>query len=164
MSPPVRSAAQRLRDTLHRLEHDVDAWVATAEDGIPYLVPLSFLWRAPSAGRGVDPVREGPGGRVVLIATPTASRTGRNLLASGKARLGLGLTRDVVLVEGTVRALDEVPGDVGDAFAAKTGFDPRVEPNPYTFFEITPVRVQAWREADELTGRVLMRDGRWIEP
>jgi hypothetical protein len=148
MSPPVRSTGERLRDTLHRLEHDVDAWVATAEGGTPYLIPLSFDWD----------------GAHIVVATPTASRTGRNLLTTGKARLGLGLTRDVVLVEGTVRALDQVPDDLGAAFAARTGFDPRAEPNPYTYFEITPVRVQAWREADELAGRVLMRGGRWVEP
>lgn len=96
-----------------RLEHDVDAWVATADGsgGTPHLVPLSFLWD------GAD----------MLVATPAASRTGRNLRATGTVRLGIGPTRDVVLVEGAVRALaaGEVPGDVGDAFAARTGFDPR---------------------------------------
>jgi len=29
---------------LHRLEHDVDAWIALAGPGAPYLVPGSFLW------------------------------------------------------------------------------------------------------------------------
>jgi hypothetical protein len=46
MTPPARSLTQRVQDALHRLEHDVDAWVATADpsNGRPYLVPLSFDW------------------------------------------------------------------------------------------------------------------------
>ena len=28
--------------------------------------------------------------------------------------------------------------------------------------ELRPVRVQAWREADEIAGRDLIRDGRWL--
>jgi hypothetical protein len=94
---------------LKRLEHDTDAWVATAQEGsgTPYLVPLSFLWD----------------GATLLVATPASSPTSRNLRNTGKVRLGIGPTRDVVLIEGTARSLAaaEVPDQVGDAFAAKTG-------------------------------------------
>jgi hypothetical protein len=40
-----RTPEQRKQDALNRLEHDTDAWVATAdaESGTPYLVLLSFL-------------------------------------------------------------------------------------------------------------------------
>ncbi|PRX98917.1 pyridoxamine 5'-phosphate oxidase family protein [Allonocardiopsis opalescens] len=149
MRPAPRSRAQRLRDTLHRLEHDVDAWVATADpgSGVPHLVPLSFLWD----------------GETLLLATPGSSPTGRNLRASGTARLGIGPTRDVVLVEGTVTALApaELPEETADAFAAKTGFDPRRESEPYLYFRVRPLRVRAWREANELKGRELLRDGAW---
>ncbi|MFF8018794.1 pyridoxamine 5'-phosphate oxidase family protein [Streptomyces sp. NPDC007929] len=149
-SAPVRSAEQRKKDTLHRLEHDVDAWVATADgaSGTPYLVPLSFLWN----------------GSYLLFATPASSPTGRNLAASGRARVGIGPTRDVVLVEGTVETVQ--PGELteqdAELFAAKTGFDPRRLATPYLYFRIVPRRVQAWREADELEGRELMSDGRWL--
>ena len=34
--------------------------------------------------------------------------------------------------------------------------------SPYLYFRIRPRRLQAWREANELEGRVLMSDGRWI--
>lgn len=148
MNPPARSTEERVRDTLHRLEHDVDAWVATASEAAPYLVPLSFLWD----------------GSTLLLATPTNSPTGRNLRANAKVRLGIGLVRDVVLVEGTVTATPttEIPQDVGDAFAVKTGFDPRTLSTPYDYFRVTPRRIQAWREADELDGRELMRDCRWM--
>ena len=150
MTPP-RSPHQRKHDALRHLEHDVDAWVATADTaGIPWLVPLSFLWD----------------GATLLLATPAASATGRNLRATGKVRLGIGPTRDVVLIEGTARALapGELPDDLGDAFAAKTEFDPRRLATPYLFFRIHPARIQAWREADELEGRELMRNGRWLVP
>jgi hypothetical protein len=150
MTPPPRTPRQRRRDALDRLQRDTDAWVATvdAAGGTPYLVPLSFLWD----------------GEALLIATPASSPTGRNLRATGKVRVGVGPTRDLVLIEGTVAmsvAAGEVPDQVGDAFAAKTGFDPR-QLAGYRYFRIHPQRLQAWREADELEGRDLMRDGRWL--
>jgi Pyridoxamine 5'-phosphate oxidase len=150
MTPPARSPEQRRQDTLNRLEHDVDAWVATAGSGTPYLVPLSFLWD----------------GVTLLIATPASSPTSRNLQATGKVRLGIGPTRDLVLVEGTVHATAaaEIPDEVGDAFAAKTGFDPRQLTSPYLYFRVHPQRLQAWREANELDGRELMRGGEWLVP
>jgi hypothetical protein len=139
----------RRRDTEHRLESDVDLWVATASpDGAPYLVPLSFDWD----------------GEALLLATPAGSTTGRNLAAVRTVRLGLGVTRDVCMIEGEVEvlAIDELPQQAGDRFAERTGFDPRTEATPYRWFRVTPRRVQAWREADELPGRELMRDGRWL--
>jgi hypothetical protein len=152
MTPPPRSRQQRKQDALNRLEHDIDAWVATADggSGIPYLVPLSFLWD----------------GTTLLVATPSSSQTGRNLRGNGKVRLGIGPTRDVVLIEGTARSLAtaEITDDVGDAFAAKTGFDPRELTSTYLYFRIHPQRLQAWREENELEGRELMRGGRWIVP
>jgi hypothetical protein len=152
VTPLPRTPQQRKRDALDRLEHDTDAWVATAGagSGTPYLVPLSFLWD----------------GQTLLVATPSASPTSRNLQATGKARLGIGPTRDLVLIEGTVRTLaaSEIPDEAGDAFAAKTGFDPRQLTGSYLYFRIHPQRLQAWREANELKGRELMRGGQWVVP
>ena len=152
MTPPARNPTQRTQDALHRLEHDIDAWVATADgdSGTPYLVPLSFLWD----------------GATLLVATPSSSPTSRNLQATEKVRLGIGPTRDVVLIEGTAHGLAaaEIPDEVGDAFAAKTGFDPRRLTTPYLYFRIHPRRLQAWREANELPDRDLMRCGQWIVP
>ena len=112
MTQPPRSGPQRRQDSLRRLEDDVDAWIATASiEGTPYLVPLSFLWDGAS----------------LLISTPASSPTSRNLQATGKVRVGVGPTRDLVLIEGTVEVLDdtELSEEIGDAFADKTGFDPR---------------------------------------
>jgi hypothetical protein len=81
-------------------------------------------------------------------------------------RIGIGPSRDVVLVEGTATALETagIPAEVADAFAAKTGFDPRELTSTYLYFRIHPQRLQAWREENELEGRELMRGGRWIVP
>ncbi|MFJ3793129.1 pyridoxamine 5'-phosphate oxidase family protein [Kitasatospora sp. NPDC090091] len=144
-----RSRALRRRDTERRLAGDVDVWVATASaEGMPYLVPLSFDWD----------------GAALLVATPADSPTGRNLAASRTVRLALGATRDVTMIDGDVAVLDlaALPPEQGDRFVTRTGFDPRTLATPYRWFRITPRRIQAWREADELTGRDLMRDGHWV--
>jgi hypothetical protein len=60
-------------------------------------------------------------------------------------------------------AAGEIPGEVGDAFAAKAGFDPR-QLAGYRYFRLRPRRLQAWREANELEGRDLLRAGAWLDP
>jgi hypothetical protein len=149
MTAEPRSRADRRRDTEHRLTNDIDAWVASASaDGKPYLVPLSFDWD----------------GAAVLVATPTNSPTGKNLDRSRVARLALGSTRDVTMIEAAVEVIEigELPQEQGDRFAARSGFDPRGLTSSYRWFRITPRRIQAWREVDELPERELMRDGRWL--
>ncbi|WBO62315.1 pyridoxamine 5'-phosphate oxidase family protein [Streptomyces camelliae] len=148
--PPARTLAERKKDTLHRLENDVDVWVATAgpDGGAPFLVPLSFVWD----------------GATLLIATPAESPTGRNLATTGRARLGLGPTRDVVMIDATVQMVppEDLPEEDAEVFAGKTGFDPRLLATRYLYFKVLPQRVQAWREANELRGRELMSEGKWL--
>jgi hypothetical protein len=145
MPAEPRSRAQRRTDTEHRLAHDVDLWVASASaDGKPHLIPLSFDWD----------------GEAILLATSAKSPTGRNL-ARGTTRLGLGDVRDVTMIDGDVEALDEVSAEQGDQFAQRSGFDPRQSPG-FRWFRVTPRRIQAWREENELADRDLMRDGRWL--
>ena len=148
MSAGPRSRADRRRDTEHRLAHDVDVWVATASaDGAPYLVPLSFDWD----------------GEALLVATPADSPTGRNLSATGAVRLGLGQTRDVSMIDADVAVFESDALPQGrDRFAARAGFDPRTLTTTYRWFRLSPRRIQDWREANELPGRDLMRDGRWL--
>ena len=147
--PPVRSRADRTADTLERLSRDVDMWVASAsEDASAYLVPLSFHWD----------------GSTLTIATPSASPTARNLIRTRWVRAALGPTRDVVIVEGRVEAIPiGVDPGLEDAHARSTGFDPRTLADEYVYLRIAPQEIQAWRESNELEGRVLMRDGAWLE-
>ena len=109
---------------------------SASADGAPYLVPLSFDWD----------------GEALLLATPTDSPTGRNLAATRTVRLGLGDTRDVSMIEGDVEVIEigALSQERGDRFAAHAGFDPRALATPYSWFRITPRRIQAWREVNEL--------------
>jgi Pyridoxamine 5'-phosphate oxidase len=146
---PARSISQRRIDVLTKLRSDVDLWVASADEaGGAYLVPLSYYWDDST----------------LTIATPRASRTGRNLVRAGWARVALGPTRDVVIIEGPVEAIPiGTDPRLEDAHAAATGFDPRTLADEYVYLRITPHRIQAWREANELAGRQLMRGGEWLD-
>ena len=146
---PARTPAERRRDTERRLEHDVDLWVATASaDGVAHLVPLSFHWD----------------GETILLATSPTSPTGRNLEATGSIRLGIGLVRDVTMIDGDVEPLDldELPPERAEAFAARAGFDPRESRGRMRWYRVRPRSIQAWREVEELDERQLMTDARWL--
>ena len=144
-----RSRARRRADTLAKLESEVDLWVCSAdESGHAYLIPLSYYWD----------------GRTLTIATPRASRTAVNLTRAGSARVALGRTRDVVIIEGPLEAIPIGTDPALEAAHARAaGFDPRDEAEEYVYLQITPESIQAWREANELSGRQLMREGKWLE-
>ena len=146
---PPRPRAERRRDALAKLRSEVDLWVASADaEGRAHLVPLSYHWD----------------GSAIIVATPRASRTARNLLRSGRARVALGPTRDVLILEGAVEELARgVDPRLEDEHAQATGFDPRTEPEDYVYLRIVPDAIQAWRESNELPGRQLMRRGAWLD-
>lgn len=149
ITEPPRSPERRKEDLLDRLEREIDIWVATADrEGLPCLVALWFVWD----------------GEHLWLSTRLTNPTGRNLRDGGRARLALGDTRDVVLVDGEVETYtsDEVPETAARAFAARTGWDPRGDSASYGYFRVRPVAVQAWREEHELPRRHLMRDGVWV--
>ncbi|MEV4637208.1 pyridoxamine 5'-phosphate oxidase family protein [Actinoplanes sp. NPDC049548] len=144
-----RTRARRKADTLAKLEGPVaDCWVATADGATPYLVPLTLAW-----------LRE----RIVL-ATDGNSRTARAITATGTARLGLGGTRDVVMIDvrlESVTAVNAAPDWLAEGYAGRADWDPRTAGDGYVFLVLAPDRIQAWREADEIPGRTLMRAGVW---
>jgi hypothetical protein len=127
----------------------IDTWVATASaDGKPHLVPLSLAWVDDRA----------------VVAVEASSATARNLATSGRARLAVGPTRDVVVVDALLERSVEATDDasLGAAYVAQADWDPRGSAG-FLFLVLRPVRVQAWREADEIAGRTLMRDGVWLD-
>lgn len=140
-----RAAHQRVQDALARLRGDHDLWIATAEAGRPWLVPLSFHWT----------------GSALLMATLRRSPTYRNLAEGGEARVALGHTRDVVMLDGAVDLPEVLPDDEADAVATAAGYDPRTQPET-AYIRFVPQRAQAWRTGAEITGRTVMRDGRWV--
>jgi hypothetical protein len=146
---PVRPLETRKSDTLRMLATPaIDVWVATAAAaGVPYLVPLSLAW--------VD--------ERVLIALEATSPTALNLAASREARLAVGPTRDVVMIDAVLDTTVSVDADqaLGNAYVAQADWDPRGLPG-YVFLVLRPVRIQAWRESNEIPGRTLMREGAWL--
>ena len=150
-----RTREQRKADTLAKLAAQAaDVWVATAAadaDGhaSSYLVPLSLAW--------ID--------ERVVLATEAGSVTARNITSQGGVRLGLGPTRDVVMIDAEMEHVyspDEVPADLARGYAAQAEWDPRESGESMRFLVLRPLRIQAWREVDELPGRTLMRGGAWI--
>lgn len=77
------------------------------------------------------------------------------------SRASVGPTRDVVLVDG--RVTEGVDDATADAHTEHTGFDARTEPGDYVCLRVTPTtEIRAWREANELSGRLLMGDEVWL--
>jgi len=147
MSVP-RETAQRKADTLAKLAGENDIWAATeGPSGEPCLVPLSLAWV------------EGK----VLLATAERNRTAPNIVATGSAHLALGSTRYVVLLEGTAKvlAMGELDDEETARYAAQAGWDSRGDPS-LVWIAFRPRSVQAWREVNELDGRTIMEDGRWL--
>ena len=110
-------------------------------------MPLSLAWA----------------GERAVIAVAGTSRTAVNLVDSGRARLAVGPTRDVVMIDAVAERTVEVAADedLWAAYVAQADWDPR-QGSGYQFVVFRPVRIQAWREADEIPGRTLMRGGVWL--
>ncbi|MGW3241755.1 pyridoxamine 5'-phosphate oxidase family protein [Streptomyces sp. NPDC001070] len=145
----TRTLRERHAGAMRRLRDDEDVWVATADaEGVPCLVPLSFWWD----------------GEELWLATRTTNPTGRNLETSGRVRMSLGHTRDLVLIDGSARVVRcaELPEGVGEAFAEKAEWDPRGDGPSYAFYAIRPQWVQAWGTVSEMRDRDLMKDGAWL--
>jgi Pyridoxamine 5'-phosphate oxidase len=136
-------------DALEKLRSGVDCWITSADEtGRAHLIPISYYWDDST----------------LTVSTPRASRTGRNLLRAGWARVALGPTRDVLIVEGPI---EEIPigtyAGLEDAHAQATGFDPRTLEDEWIYLRIAPRNIQAWREANEIPERELMRGGEWLD-
>jgi len=140
-----RTVEQRIADTRRRLREDTDAWVASTDAARPWLIPLSFLWHS---GR-------------LLFATALSSPTAVNLRGVPGVRVALGGTRDVVLIIGDaeVAPSTSLTSEEVAAYQAKHRSDPRTWADGVV--RVTPVRIQAWREENELLGRTLMRESVW---
>jgi Pyridoxamine 5'-phosphate oxidase len=149
VSAEPRDRASRKTDALAMLASPaIDVWVATASAaGAPYLVPVSLVWADER----------------VIIAVDRSSVTARNLIESGTARLAVGPTRDVVMIDVVLERTVDVAADeaLGSAYVAQADWDPRRSAG-YVFLVLRPVRIQAWREANEIPERDVMRDGRWL--
>ena len=144
-----RSTAQRKSDVLEKLRTQKDVWVASATaKGDAHLVPLSFYWD----------------GARLTVATPDNSLTARNLRRAGVARMALGPTRDVIILEGSLEFIQMgTDNELADDFAKGAGFDARGQHPKFVYIRMTPTRIQAWREVNEIAEREIMTAGKWLE-
>ncbi|PZR85002.1 MAG: pyridoxamine 5'-phosphate oxidase [Candidatus Nephthysia bennettiae] len=141
---------QRKADVITTMDNNHDVWLATAEpSGRPHLIAVSSWWD----------------GSTITIATTIGSRSARNLDSTGLARVAAGTPDDAITIDATVGdriSVGQADSGIAENFAKAVGWDPREIGEDWAFFPLRPVRIQAYRGYDELEGRDVMRDGRWL--
>jgi hypothetical protein len=147
--PVPRSLAKRRSYARKRLESGFQMWLATGSDGHgAHLIPVAYVWD----------------GSVLYTATFASSRTVANIRAHPQARVALGDTADVVMID-TSASLLGVP-DIGADIAEHYGnvsTDPRNHPEgTFVYLRLQPRRIQVWNGFHEFAGRTVMSDGRWV--
>jgi Pyridoxamine 5'-phosphate oxidase len=145
----MRSTAQRKSDAIEKLHTDQDVWVATADGrGIAHLVPLSLCWH------------DG----IVAVAVEARSRTARNVSWSGRARLALGPTRDVVVIDAEASPVTRQAAGaaIAGSYRERTGWEPGSDGGDWVYVLLKPTRILVWRDVDEIAGRTVMTAGKWL--
>ncbi len=146
----LRTTAQRRDDVVAMFERQGDAWLATADGaGDPRLIVVSCAWT----------------GEAFVVATRDGSPTARNLARSGRARLGMGATDDVVMVDVVAEGSEPASpsgGELTATFVERLGWDPADEGDDWRYFVLRPTRIQAYRGYGERSGAEVMRGGRWL--
>ncbi|GAA4198922.1 hypothetical protein GCM10022220_00800 [Actinocatenispora rupis] len=147
--PPVRDLAQRRADTVDRLASGFQMWLATGSDGHgAHLIPVAYVWD----------------GSTLTTATFRRSRTVANLRARPRARVAIGDTADVVMIDTRATLLDVPDIDVASAEAyAQVSTDPRHAPDRFLYVRLVPERILAWNSLTEFAGRTLMLKGSWLD-
>lgn len=112
------------------------------------MVPLSYAWN----------------GTHVILATEATALSTRNMRSSGRSRIALGSTRDVVMIDASldlVIGVRDAMDSVAQDYADQADWDPRQGEGDFAYLLLRPRRIQVWREANEIDGRTVMRDGVW---
>jgi hypothetical protein len=103
-------------------------------------------------------------GSDLVVATRADSRSAANLAVGSEVRLAAGSPADVIMID--ARVVDvAAAGDaaeLADGFNIAVGWDPRAVGEGWAFYRLRPTRIQAYRGYDELEGRVVMRNSRWL--
>ena len=145
----LRDPEARKADVLAALDRQKDLWLASADpSGRPHLIAVSAWWD----------------GKDVVIATGGGSRTARNLKKDAAARLALGSPDDVIVIDAHVvgSSLVADSADLAGAFASAVGWNPREVGEDWVFIRLAPERIQAYKGYDELEGRDVMKNARWL--
>jgi general stress protein 26 len=119
-------------------------WVATTRaGGRPHVMPVWGLWL----------------GEAFWFSTDPESTKARNLARKPDVVVHLESGDDVVVLEGVVQraTVDDVPADFVDVYEAK--YDVRVDTSDpdFAFYQLRPVTVIAWQEADFPTSATRFR-------
>jgi hypothetical protein len=144
----LRTVEQRKADVLETLERQGHMWLATAHADIPHVIAVSALW----------------GGDELVLTTVGTSRSAQNLRHGAAARLVAGTQDDAVVILAEV--VDSRPAaeaaDLAERWHGVMGWDPREVGEGWWMYRLRPRRIQAFRGYDEIEGREVMRDGRWL--
>ncbi|NBE97217.1 hypothetical protein FE391_26070 [Nonomuraea sp. KC401] len=145
-----RGLAERRAHARDRLETGFQMWLATGSDGHgAHLIPVAYTWD----------------GSALYTATFAKSRTVANIKGHPQARVALGDTANVIMID-TSASLVDVP-DIGTDIAehyAKVSTDPRTYPEgTFVYLRLHPRRIQVWNGLHEFVGRTVMRDGQWLD-
>jgi Pyridoxamine 5'-phosphate oxidase len=152
LPPALRSLTQRREAALKLLQDNTNLWLATGSDGHgAHLIPVAYVWD----------------GTRLTMATFAHSRTTANLRAYPHARVAIGPTDHLTMIDGDVSLVDpaDMDSDIADRYA-RISFDPRTWPPtmpPLVYLRLVPTRVQAWNGFHEFTGRTVMAQGRWLD-
>lgn len=141
--PEPRPLEVRTEDAYQRLRTATQMWLATGGHGGPHLIPVAVIYD------------DGD----LISATFEHSKTVTNLNAVPQARLALGTTADVVMVDASADliAVQDMDSQLADRYAA-ISHDPRTMPG-FIYLRFSPHRIQAWNGFHEFTGRTIMLQG-----
>ncbi|TDD67904.1 hypothetical protein E1293_37540 [Actinomadura darangshiensis] len=148
--PVPRSLAVRRADARNRLETSFQMWLATGSDGRgAHLIPVAYAWD----------------GSALYTATFAKSRTVANIKGHPRARVALGDTADVIVIDTSASLMDvpDIDADIAERYA-KVSTDPRTYPEgTFAYLRLQPRRILVWNGFHEFVGRTVMRDGRWLD-
>ena len=148
-STQLRDVATRKKDVMERLLRSGRFWLGTADKtGKPHVIAVFAWWHSDA----------------LVISTLTGSRTARNMERNPRVTLATGPFDDAIIIHAQMiesRAVDDAP-DMAHGFNAALGGEPSQIGEGWTFFRLRPTKIQAFRDFDELEGRDVMIDSRWL--
>lgn len=141
----MRDVQARKADVMAVLEDQGHYWLATADGGTPHAIGVSAWWR------------DGE----LVVTTLGTSRTARNLETNRRVVLMHGDPSDAVVIYSEVAGSTPAKeaGDLAAGFKSAMGWEPE---SGWTYFRLKPTRIQAFRGYDEIGGRDVMKEGRWL--
>jgi hypothetical protein len=148
-STPLRDIATRKKDVLDALAKNGRFWLGTADPtGKPHVIAVSAWWHSDA----------------LVMATLGTSRTARNMEMNPHVTLAGGAFNDAIVIHAQMiesRAVADAP-ELARGFKAAMGWEPSEVSEGWSFFTLRPIKIQAFREFEEIEGRDVMVRSRWL--